>query len=204
MIANVPLGAFLSGGFDSSLIVALMQKESAKKVNTFSIGFNDNNFNEAVYAKEISKILGTNHNELYVSPNLVLDLFPKMTEIYDEPYADPSQFPTYIVSKLAREKVTVAISGDAGDELFGGYERYINFPKRWQKSKFIPNALAKLFINSLDNSSLIYKNSFIKNINRYGHLFSTNDRHKYYFEQILMSNTSSLLKKNIILELFLT
>tara|TARA_Y100001954_G_scaffold235943_1_gene294993 strand:- start:143 stop:2044 length:1902 start_codon:yes stop_codon:yes gene_type:complete len=196
MIADVPLGAFLSGGFDSSLIVALMQKESAKKVNTFSIGFNDNNFNEAVYAKEISKILGTNHNELYVSPNQVLDLFPKMTEIYDEPYADPSQFPTYIVSKLARDKVTVAISGDAGDELFGGYERYINFPKRWQKSKFIPNALAKLFINSLDNSSLIYKNSFIKNINRYGHLFSTNDRHKYYFEQIsLMSNTSSLLKK---------
>jgi asparagine synthase (glutamine-hydrolysing) len=195
MIADVPLGAFLSGGYDSSLIVALMQKENSKKVNTFSIGFDDNNFNEAVYAKEISKILGTDHNELYVSPKQVLDLFPKMTEIYDEPFADPSQFPTFIVSKLAREKVTVAISGDAGDELFGGYERYINFPKRWQKSKFIPNGLAKIAKNSLKNSSLIYKNTLVKNIERYGHLFSTNDRNNYYFEQIsLMSNPESILK----------
>ena len=197
MISDVPLGAFLSGGFDSSLIVALMQKESSKKINTFSIGFNDSKFNEAVYAKEISKILGTDHNELYVSPKQVLDLFPKMTEIYDEPYADPSQFPTFIVSKLARDKVTVAISGDAGDELFGGYERYINFPKRWQKSKFIPTGLAKIAKNSLKNNSLIYKNALMKNIERYGHLFSTKDRHDYYFEQIsLMSNPASLLQKN--------
>ena len=197
MISDVPVGAFLSGGFDSSLIVALMQKESSKKINTFSIGFNDNQFNEAIYAKEISRILGTDHNELYVNPKDALDLFPKMNEIYDEPFADTSQFPTFIVSKLAREKVKVAISGDAGDELFGGYERYINYPKRWEKSKYVPSGLAKIIKNSLTNSSLVHKNTFLKGIQRYSHLLSTKDRQEYYFEQIsLISNPTGILKNN--------
>lgn len=143
MISDVPLGAFLSGGIDSSSIVALMQKNSSEPIKTYSIGFKEAGFNEAEYAKEIASHLGTDHHELYVEAKDSLSVVEKMPIMFDEPFADTSAIPTYLISKFARESVTVALSGDGGDEMLGGYNRHISAPKAWNTVNNIPANLRK-------------------------------------------------------------
>lgn len=173
MISDAPIGAFLSGGIDSSAVVSLMQSQSNTPINTFTIGFDDKDFNEAHYAKKIAKHLSTNHTEMYISSKEAINIVPKLSKIYDEPFSDSSQISTFLISQLTKQQVKVALTGDGGDELFCGYNRYIFGEKLWNVSRAIPASLRKVFSSGIQlvsqkNWDKILK--YLPIINRYNNV----------------------------------
>ena len=162
MQSDVPLGAFLSGGIDSSTIVSLMQSQSLKKINSFSIGFSEKEYDEAQQAKAIAKHLGTEHTELYITSSDALSVIPQLPKMFDEPFADSSQIPTYLVSQLAKKHVDVALTGDGGDELFGGYNRHIWIKSIWSKIRHLPLFVRRLIFFAITSLSPASWNQFFK------------------------------------------
>jgi asparagine synthase (glutamine-hydrolysing) len=224
MISDVPLGAFLSGGLDSSTVVALMQSQSSHPIKTFTIGSSQENYSEAKYAKKISQYLGTDHTELYVSSKEALDIIPKLPIIYDEPFSDSSQIPSFLVSQLAKQQVKVALSGDGGDELFCGYNRYVMGKIFSNLCRFMPLPCRKLlasWLNSMSPQSWIkilkilssldhridYRNKMQKIIN----VLKAKSSHDFYYtlcshwqnpiEAVIDSNESETLLTKLQLEL---
>jgi asparagine synthase (glutamine-hydrolysing) len=153
MVADVPVGVFLSGGYDSSCVTALLQKNSVEKIKTFTIGTTEEKLNEAPYARQIAAHLGTDHTEYYCTPKEALDIIPELPHYYDEPFADSSAIPTILVSRLARKKVTVALSADAGDEIFGGYNRYDYIFRYGKRIGSIPGPVRRLAVAAMGNIS---------------------------------------------------
>ncbi len=202
MVADVPVGAFLSGGIDSSLIVALMQAQASSPVKTFSVGFEEESFNEAPYAKKIAAHLGTDHTELYMTPTHWKEALNNFSILYDEPFADPSQLPTFLVSKLAREKVKVSLSGDGGDELFGGYQRYWYAQQLWNVCKFFPTPLRKT-IGRLSNAAFkilpdfLQQSAQLRKLGKYAKLLKdAEEKYDYYFS-LLSVNPNPWLNQGL-------
>jgi asparagine synthase (glutamine-hydrolysing) len=153
MVADVPVGVFLSGGYDSTCVTALLQHSNIERIKTFTIGSTDQKLNEAPFAKQIAAHLGTNHTEYYCSPKEALDIIPELPFYYDEPFADPSAIPTILVSRMARKEVTVALSADAGDEIFAGYNRYDYISRFGNRLRAIPHPMRKMVASAMENIS---------------------------------------------------
>lgn len=206
MISDVPYGAFLSGGIDSSLIVSYMQKVSREKIRTFSIGFEADKYNEAPYAKQIAASIGTEHSEMVVTDKEAMSVIPHISEIYDEPYADSSQIPTYLVSKLAKESVSVVLTGDAGDELFGGYEHYKIIEGYFNKIKKIPKPIrlagSKVFAKKIFDP--INKKTFNNKIDKLSRILCAPNFFCFYYEMLRIDTASDpLLKPDISMDYFM-
>ena len=165
-ISDVPVGVFLSGGIDSTLVTSLMQNNISTKVKTFTLGYNDSLYDESIFAKKIANHLGTEHNEWIVGEDEVIKHIPNMSRLYDEPFADSSQVPTYLISKLAKQKVKVSLTGDGGDELFGGYNRYIYAPKILKLKKY-PPILKKIISNLISFGTPSQWSSISNTINKF-------------------------------------
>lgn len=199
MVSDVPVGTFLSGGIDSTLVTAILQKHSKTPIKTFTIGFTDESYNEAPYAKEIANYLNTDHTEYYCSPNDVMDIIKEMPKIFDEPFGDSSALPTTLVSKIAKEKVSVVLSGDGGDELFGGYSSYNLFLNRFDKINKIP---AKNFIKKLIDLVPDPIDSFYKiNENKYTKYLKLKNVLEYDDISNIFKLSNSVFTKNEIFKL---
>lgn len=179
MISDVPIGAFLSGGIDSPLVVSIMQSVCSESVKTFTIGFEDPKYNEAEYAKDISKHLGTSHTELYISEQDLKNVIPLLPSIYSEPLADPACLPAYLISKLAKSEVTVTLSGDGGDELFCGYELYARLEYLWSRFQKFPYGIRKSIGALLQHPPLKYSNK-LYNIGEYARLTDFHKLHELF------------------------
>jgi asparagine synthase (glutamine-hydrolysing) len=210
MMADVPVGAFLSGGIDSSTVVALMQKLSARPVRTFSIGFHEKGYNEAQHAKAVAEHLKTDHTELYLTADEMRNVVPKLPTMYDEPFADASQIPTFLVSQMTRKHVTVSLSGDAGDELFAGYGRHGFAQQMWDKINSVPRPLRRAFAGGVDAlPNGLWDTAFAlpralapaskkryftaSKLHQLADMVGTKDEMELYSRFVSMSNPSSLL-----------
>jgi len=182
MSSDVPLGALLSGGIDSSLIVAMMQRQSASKVNTFTVGFNESEFNEAVRARKIANYLETEHTEIYVDQKQALETIPRIPLAFDEPFSDSSQIPTMLVYALAKKRITVCLSGDGGDELFAGYTRYLDAQSLYKRMRIVPQVFRWPLHFTLKRLSTLFSGLgvFMKKMERLSEMFEGDSRHSSY------------------------
>jgi asparagine synthase (glutamine-hydrolysing) len=189
MVSDVPIGAFLSGGIDSSLIVALMKEHAQGNVRTFTIGFEDLRFNEAVHAANVARHLGTEHTELYITSQDARNVIPDLPQIYDEPFADSSQIPTTLVSRMTRQHVTVALSGDGGDEVFAGYPRYWLSEKLWRKMNGVPRPLRSVLSALLRAASPAAWDNVLGSVLSAERIQNLNGRRLHRLAQLLETGT---------------